>query len=522
MVDDAGAVHYARSQAGDDRPWAEREVANRNPVLRLTAPEGEHHVYLRVSSQSVLTLPIYLWQPQAFQDYDHDVQLVLGGFYGLILALVLYNLMLYVSLRDRVYLYYVLYTAVFGIYLFSYDGLAFQYLWPESVWWANHAPATSLSLVLMLGAIFARAFLVLDRVAPAADRIIIATGVLGGVFAVMAATGTVLEYGTILRCISLVGALSACVTLYVCVREVLRGYRPARFFLLAWSALLIFIVLGSLRNFALAPANFVTIYCLHIGLVLDVLLLSFGLGDRINIIKREREAAQAEALANQRALLEATQRSERELEQRVLDRTNELNIVNDQLRVDASERETLLAQLRESEERMRFMAQHDALTGLPNRYSMQERLSLAIELSRRNRKKLAVMLLDLDGFKNVNDTRGHPAGDRVLVVIAGRLRTSVRASDTVARFGGDEFVILASELERVEDVAMVAEKVSDMVSLPVPMEGGPCRVGCSIGISVFPDHADDAETLLHLADKAMYDRKAERGRGDRVAFYSPA
>ena len=514
-----GRVTYRSSRAGDIFPWASREVPHRNHVLNLPVAQGENYVYLRVTSESVLTLPIYLWQPEAFEEYNYDNQMLLGGFYGLIFALVIYNLMLFLSLRDRVYLYYVLYTAVFGIYLFSYDGYSYQYLWPESTWWANHAPATTLSLVLMLGAVFARSFLVLHKVAPVIDKVVLASGVMGGAFAVMAATGTVLAYGMILRTLTIVGALSALVTLYVCVREVLRGYRPAKFFLLAWSGLLVFILLGTLRNYALAPANFATIYCLHIGLMLDVLLLSFGLADRINTIKREKETAQAEALANQRALLETTLRNERELEQRVSERTEELNVVNERLRVEAHGREELLVQLRESEERMRFMAQHDALTGLPNRYSMQERLSLAIELSRRNRKKLAVMLIDLDGFKSVNDTRGHPAGDQLLVTVAARLRTSMRASDTVARYGGDEFVVLASELDRAEDAGMVAEKIADMVSLPVPLQGGPCSVGCSIGISVFPDHAEDAEQLLLLADNAMYQRKAVRDQRNRFAFY---
>jgi diguanylate cyclase (GGDEF)-like protein len=304
------------------------------------------------------------------------------------------------------------------------------------------------------------------------------------------------------------------------VREVVRGYRPAKFFLLAWSGLLVFILLGTLRNFGLAPANFATIYCLHIGLVLDVLLLSFGLGDRINTMRAEKEAAQAEALATERALLEATQRNERELEHRVAERTLELNRANDNLRREAGERESLMSQLRESEERMRFMAQHDALTGLPNRYSMQERLSLAIEVSRRNRKMLAVMLVDLDKFKAVNDTRGHAAGDQLLATVANRLRTSVRASDTVARLGGDEFVILAGELDRIDDAAMVAEKVSDMVSLPVPLEGGPWNITCSIGIAIFPRDAEDAPDLLALADKAMYGIKGRSG--DRSRFHSPA
>lgn len=514
-----GSIAYAAKHGGDLSPWNDREVKHRNHVFRIAVPDAEEEFYVRVASESVLTVPFYLWQPVAFASYDRDTQLIMGGFYGLILALVIYNLMLFFSLKDQVYLYYVLYATVFGLFLFTYDGLAFEYLWPESAWWANHAPATTLSLTLMLGAMFARAFLVLPRIAPRADRMLSAAAVSGALLAVFAASGILLDYGTILRLVTLIAAASAMVTLYVSVREVIRGYRPARFFLLAWSGLLLFILLGSLRNFGLAPANFATIYCLHIGLVLDVLLLSFGLGDRINTMKREKEVAQAQALSTQQALLESTQRSEREQEARVAQRTLELNLANEKLRREAEERESLMAQLRDSEERMRFMAQHDALTGLPNRYSMQERLSLAIEVSRRNRKRLAVMLVDLDKFKAVNDTRGHTAGDQMLATVANRLRTSVRASDTVARYGGDEFVILAGELDRIEDAAMVAEKVSDMVSLPVPLEGGPWKITCSIGICLFPDHAETAAELLALADKAMYSVKADTA--SRVTFYAP-
>ncbi len=514
-----GALVYTATHGGDQAPWAEREIRHRSHVFRLAVPDTEDAFYLRVASDSVLTVPLYLWRAAAFTDADRDTQMILGGFYGLIVALVIYNLMLFFSLKDRVYLYYVLYTSVFGLFLFSYDGLSFEYLWPESVWWANHAPATTLSLTLMFGAIFARAFLVLPQIAPRADRFIAGAAVLAGLLAMSAASGLLLEYGTILRLLSLIGASAAIVALYVSVREVLRGYRPARFFLIAWSGLLVFILLGTLRNYGLAPTNFATIYCLHIGLVLDVLLLSFGLGDRINAMKREKEIAQAQALATQQALLEATQRNEREQEIRIAERTLALNRANDKLRREAEERESLVDQLRNSEERMRFMAQHDALTGLPNRYSMQERLTLAIEVSRRNRKRLAVMLVDLDKFKAVNDTRGHAAGDQLLVTVANRLRTSVRASDTVSRYGGDEFVILAGELDRIEDAEMVAEKVFDMVSLPVPLEGGPWRITCSIGICLFPDHAETAAELLALADKAMYGVKADPA--PRAMFYVP-
>jgi diguanylate cyclase (GGDEF)-like protein len=514
-----GEMRYWARVAGDTFPWDAREVRHRNHVFRLPAPPtaGEHTYYVRAVSQGVLTMPLTLWRPGAFAEHDRNAQLVLGLFYGLALALVLYNLMLLFAVRDRVYLYYVLYAAAFCTYLVSFDGLAFQYLWPQSVWAANHVLALALSLTLMFGAQFSRTFLDARRIAPRADLVMRAVVGAGALLAVFSATGWVLDYGGVLRAISVLGFGAAAVATYAAVRALALGYRPARYFLLAWAALLGFIAVGALRNFTLVPTNFVTIYGLHIGFALDVLLLSFALGDRINLLRRERATAEAEALAAHRLLLEATRESERELEQRIAERTAELNSVNERLRAEASERESLMAQLKVQEQHLRFMAQHDALTGLPNRLSMQQRLALAMELAKRNRKKLAVMLVDLDDFKTINDTRGHPAGDQALVQLAARLRTSVRGSDTVARYGGDEFVVLAGELDRGEDAAMIAEKVADMIQVPLALQGGPAKVSCSIGISVYPDDAQTSEELIALADKAMYASKAETDR--RYAYY---
>lgn len=514
-----GETRYWVRIAGDSLPWDAREVRHRNHVFRFAAPAaaGEQTYYLRVASRGVLTVPLALWRPAAFVEYDRNAQLVLGLFYGLALALVLYNLMLLFAVRDRVYLYYVLYAAAFCTYLLCFDGLGFQYLWPGSVWAANHVLALALSLTLMLGAQFSRSFLDMRRSTPRADAAMRAVVAAGGLLAVFSTTGWVLDYGGVLRAISVVGFAAAAVATYAALRALALGYRPARYFLLAWAALIVFIALGALRNFALVPTNFATIYGLHIGFALDVLLLSFALGDRINLLRRERASAEAEALAAQRLLLEATRESERELEQRIVERTAELNSVNERLRAEAAERESLMTQLQEQEQHLRFMAQHDALTGLPNRLSMQQRLALAMELAKRNRKKLAVMLVDLDDFKIINDTRGHPAGDQALVQLAARLRTSVRGSDTVARYGGDEFVLLAGELDRGEDAGMIAEKVADMIQVPLAIEGGPARVSCSIGISVYPDDAETAEALIALADKAMYASKSEKNR--RYAYY---
>jgi diguanylate cyclase (GGDEF)-like protein len=502
----AAGLEYRMQRGGDLLPWDMREVKHRNHVFRIpTEGLADAPAFLRVRTESALTVPAYLWRPEALVASDRNVQLVYGLFYGLVIALFLYNVMLLLALRDRIYLWYVLYVASFGIALAAFDGLAFQYLWPASVWWANHALATAFCATLLFGTQFARSFLNVPSITLFANRFLLAAMTLAAAGVFFSATGWLVPYGTILRTLSALACASAGIVLYVAVGALLDGYRPARFFLLAWSALLVFIALGALRNFAILPTHFLTVNGLHIGLALDVVLLSFALADRINSDKREKEAAQGEALASRSALLEATQANERELERRIAERTAELNRANEQLR--------------DQEQHLRHLAQHDPLTGLPNRLSMQQRLALAMEIAKRNRKKLAVMMVDLDGFKRLNDSRGHRSGDHVLTQIAGRLRTSVRGSDTVARYGGDEFVVLAGELDRAEDVANIAEKIADMVSLPVSIDGAAEKIGCSIGISIYPDHAEDAEGLIERADRAMY--AAKSAKSPRYVFFSP-
>jgi diguanylate cyclase (GGDEF)-like protein len=517
----AAGLAYRVQRAGDLQPWDSREVKHRNHVLRIpTEGLADAPAYLRVRSESVLTVPAYLWRPEALVASDRHTQLVYGLFYGLVIALFLYNLMLFLALRDRLYLWYVLYVASFLVGLAALDGFAYQYLWPASVWWANHALGAALCATFFFGVQFARSFLNMPAFTVFANRFMLAAMALAAAGVLFAATGWLVPYGTILRTLSVLACAVAGVVLYVSVRAVLGGFRPARFFLLAWAMLLVFIALGALRNFALMPTNFLTVNGLHIGFAVDVLLLSFALADRINGVKREKEAAQAEVIAAHAALLEAKQEQERELEARIAERTVELNRANERLREEAREREQLMAQLQAQEQQMRHMAQHDPLTGLPNRISMHQRLALAMEFAKRNRKKLAVMMVDLNDFKRLNDTRGHRCGDHVLVQVAGRLRTSVRGSDTVARYGGDEFVVLAGELDRAVDVASIAEKIADMVSLPIAIDGATERIGCSIGISIYPDQAEDADGLIERADRAMYVAKA--AKGPRYAFFSPA
>ncbi len=169
-------------------------------------------------------------------------------------------------------------------------------------------------------------------------------------------------------------------------------------------------------------------------------------------------------------------------------------------------------QRRQAEARLAHLARYDGITGLPNRNLLRDRLDQAIPLAKRDARQVAVLFADLDRFKMVNDTLGHQVGDQLLAAVGGRIRPLLRASDTVARVSGDEFVIMLPDLSQADAAATVAQKVLDSLSAPFLIEGQEAFVSASIGIALYPRDGQDAETLLKAADAAMY-RAKDTGRG---------
>ena len=177
----------------------------------------------------------------------------------------------------------------------------------------------------------------------------------------------------------------------------------------------------------------------------------------------------------------------------------------------------LYKQLEQYSRALESMALHDALTGLPNRRLLIDRLSLAIAHARRNKRPMAVMFLDLDGFKQINDTQGHDAGDTLLSMVADRLVAAVREEDTVARMGGDEFVIGLWELSHVDAVAALASKVILAVSQPYRIQDRDVRITTSVGVSIYPLHGEEGEALMKRADQALYEAKRAGKNDYRIA-----
>jgi diguanylate cyclase (GGDEF)-like protein/PAS domain S-box-containing protein len=185
------------------------------------------------------------------------------------------------------------------------------------------------------------------------------------------------------------------------------------------------------------------------------------------------------------------------LEQQVVERTRELANTVNQLREEISEREKIATELD-------FLANHDALTGLPSLRLCKDRLDRSLADSRRNQQTSAVMFMDLDGFKAVNDSHGHEMGDRVLRSIAQKIQTEIRETDTVARIGGDEFVIILSRVPDMDIISRIASNLVFQISQPILLDNVEITIGSSIGIALYPQDGRGTEELIRKADKAMY------------------
>jgi two-component system, sensor histidine kinase LadS len=494
-----GSGGYIRRQAGDHQPFSARPYAHRNLVFPLSVMRGQQQViYMRASSQGNLTLPATLWTPEALHRDDQRAYSLLALYYGALIALAAYNLLLFFSIRDRRYIEYVGFALCMAVGQASLNGIANQYLWPDSPVWGDAVFPAAMAATGLFGALFTRSFLETWRFARGLDRLIVAWVAL---FAVCAVAPFVISYRVAAVMVSLGGITFAAIAVAAGVMSWKRRCPGAAYFLMAWSLLLLGVAVTGLRNFGWVPTTDLTSHAMQLGSALEMLLLSFALADRINTMRREKEEAQAQALDAHQEAVQTMERTEQELEGRVAARTREL--------ADANSR------LQQSQQALQHMAYHDNLTGLANRALMDDRILQAIERAKRNLSMVAVLLVDIDRFKPINDSHGHAVGDEVLKSIAARLRTCVRSSDTVARIGGDEFVVVLDTLRSTDHADRVAESITDSLAKPIPVAGHQIGISASVGLAVYPTHGMDAMALIKHADKAMYQAKISGKPGGR-------
>ena len=299
-----------RELAGDALPFASRAVPHRNHILPVRlAPDAENILYLRLESQGTVSAPVRLWRPAALWKHDQANYAALSLYFGLLVGLLLYNLLLFASVRDGAYLIYVGFAGFMAIGQAALTGLGAQFLWPDWTWWNGVAPPVGMSGAAIFGLLFARSFLSSAVRMRYADRVMLVQ-LAGWGLALLA--GLTLPYSVSSWMVTILAVLSVVTMVGVGVISVQRGYAGARYFFTAWALLMLGVVTLALHNTGALPSNAFTSNALLIGSALEMVLLSFALADRINVSRRFKELAQAR-IAAEHAMVEALSQSQERL-----------------------------------------------------------------------------------------------------------------------------------------------------------------------------------------------------------------
>lgn len=473
---------------GDHKPFHARPIPNRNFVFPIDIPaHGDVTLLLRAQTLGSMQLPLSLWKVQSFFLNDMPDFALQVAFFGIMAALAIYNLLLFLMLRRISYLWYVANTVMVTIILLTLQGLTFQYLWPGRPWLNNQGLPVMIAFDALFIVFFVHSFLNLRRSNPAAARLLEGAAVL---CAGLAIACFFLPYSLAIELDVAMISLGAPTLLGIGVYLWWRGDRLARLFTLAWAALLSGHTMVALDKLGVLPDTLFFNYAPQIGAVLEVLLLSFALGSRIRLERRRRFAAQHEALRVQREANE-------QLEAKVAERTLELVQANDKLRE---------------------LSAIDGLTHVKNRLWFNEAIASEWRKGCREIKEMGLMMIDVDHFKRINDSYGHPCGDACLQHMAAILRDLARREgDEVARYGGEEFVILLPSTS-LEGCVDLAERVRR--ALPaMPLQWGDSEIAftISVGVAACQPQADRSfDDLIKAADQALYQAKAS-GRNCVVA-----
>lgn len=476
-------------QTGDELPHTSGLSQGIGYILSPSFAPGRSDLFLRVDSIDPLIFPIELLTDEQARELRQRVHYSYGFIFGFMMALAAYNLTLFFGLRKRSHLYYAVYLVSLVVLIACYTGHGLAWLWPDQPQVQRYAILLAMVIYGCCGLLFASRFLALKEHAPRALHFVHLFSAAGlGAIAICILLDSQLAAALVAFNFAALFSLSMVLLGLLTIRN---SQPSGRYFLIA----AIFGMLGAgsttLAVWGAIPFNAVTYHALEFGMVIEATLFALALSYRFNEISGNLV---------------------------------EINALNDQLSAEVAERKKM-------EEQIRQLAFHDSLTGVPNRRLLLDRLEQAVAASKRKKCYAALIFLDLDNFKPLNDLHGHVVGDMLLVEAATRLRSCVRETDTVARFGGDEFVVMLNDLgeDPVASFALartVAEKILAAIAGPYrfapthPDEtSADIQHNCtaSIGVVVFTDHEGSPDDLIKRGDDAMY--RAKMAGRNTIRFF---
>ncbi|WP_279823436.1 diguanylate cyclase [Pseudomonas sp. GD03944] len=482
-------------QAGEVVGFSEgRDHPYRRAVFQLPALDQPLTLYLRTYDPAGNSFPLRLWQREDIDMLATQENLGLGLIYGVILALLLYNLFILFSLRDSAYFWYVLTTAFALVFIMSMTGHGFQYLWPGGAvpFWLDRI--TLPSLWGLCASRFTQTLLQTRRHVRWAHHLLTMACVVYLIAIALDAFGQRHLAAWTIAALSLTSIPAALGSALIRWRQ---GFFPALLYLCGYGLVLGSIGVLLLRTTGALQPSALNAYVFPIAVAAESILFSFALAYRIQTLKQEKSAALEQVDREKTARLAQAQANALELQQSVTLRTAELAATNERLR--------------QRERELEHAAFHDPLTDLPNRRYLIERCEAALADAKRHGQSIALLLIDLDHFKPINDRYGHQAGDQMLQTLAQRLRHQVRAGDTVARLGGDEFAVLIGGPDAEPHAREIAGRLLAELAQPVCYGAERLTVTISIGVALYPQHAATFSTLYKAADEMLYKVKA-RGR----------
>jgi diguanylate cyclase (GGDEF)-like protein len=490
---------FLRVRSGSSVPYQSRELPARTLVFRLPQSKAETVTYfLRLQGGGSIQVPLRLWRVEDFAAHRSIEDLLFGIYFGVILAMAICALVLLLISWEPNILFYALFITTVGLYQLTELGYASQFFWPDATPLVSFMPTLLAGLNLIALLLFADRLLQFEKHAPFVH---LATKLYLVLIAALLFLIPVLELDAGIRLVRGIALIAVLVLIAPVLMRWRSGYLPAFYCLLGFAALLIGTGVDAMLLQGWLPYHAVTVWSFEIGTAVAIVMLSMAFANRLNLLKIEKQAAQTEAY---RYLTDQNER----LEMRVHERTDELERAKERL-------ERMNKDLQKTNRMLSRIAMYDGLTGLLNLRSFMDQLDSKLREAGRYHYPVALIMIDLDHFKQINDTYGHQVGDAALKSAARLLSSSSRESDVVGRYGGEEMMLMLPGLDG-ENPARTAVALAERLHremMEIRLDEAPeLRITGSFGVSwTLPGDVIEPGVLISRADKALY-RAKENGR----------